>query len=78
MASSTATKRRTASKPAKAATEAGIGVSELADKLGTNARTLRAFIRTLDLGVGRGERYRWTGMSDPAVKKITKAWKEAE
>jgi hypothetical protein len=49
----------------------------LADKLGTQPRELRKFIRTLDLGVGRGARYAWPAMSDPAVKKITAAWRKA-
>ncbi len=77
MATATAPQATTATEPAKAGTEGGIGVKELASKLGTDPRTLRKFIRGLDLGVGTGSRYRWTGMSDPAVKRITKAWKEA-
>jgi hypothetical protein len=77
MASSTATQPNTASTAAKPVREAGIGVKELATKLGTDPRTCRKFIRTLDLGVGFGSRYRWDGMADPAVKRIVKAWKEA-
>jgi phage antirepressor YoqD-like protein len=77
MASSTATKATTASKPAKAGTEGGIGVKELADKLGTNARTLRGFLREQGMGIGRGERYGWKSMADPAVKKIAAAGEKA-
>jgi transposase-like protein len=54
--------------------EKGIGVKELAEKLGTTPHILRAFIRTQDLGVGRGSRYRWTGMGDATVKRIVAAW----
>jgi hypothetical protein len=78
MAAATATQASTSSKPAKAATEGGIGVKEVAAKLGTDPRELRKFLRTLDLGVGFGSRYRWASLSDPAVKRIVKAWAEAQ
>jgi hypothetical protein len=77
MAAAQATKPSTASKPAKAGTEGGIGVSELADKLGTNGRTLRGFLREQGMGIGRGERYRWSGVGDPAVKRIVREWEKA-
>ncbi len=67
-------KPSTATKAAKAATEGGIGVKELASKLGADPREVRKFLRAQDLGVGFGSRYRWPSLTDPAVKKLIKAW----
>ena len=67
--------KASASKAAKAASEAGIGVKELASKLGTDPRELRRFLRSRDEGVGFGRRYSFT----PAqVKKLTEAWEQAQ
>jgi CO/xanthine dehydrogenase Mo-binding subunit len=53
-----------------------IGVKQVAEKLGTDPRELRKFIRSMDLGVGFGSRYAWASMADPQVKRIVKAWNE--
>jgi hypothetical protein len=61
----------------KATTKAdGIGVKDLAAKLGTDGRTLRKFLRAQGIGVGFGRTYRWSSMADPAVKRITRAWQQ--
>jgi hypothetical protein len=75
MATATAT---TGSKAAKAGTEGGIGVKELAEHLRADPREVRKFLRSQDLGVGLGSRYRWPSLSDPAVKKLVKAWEQAQ
>jgi hypothetical protein len=51
-----------------------VGIAEIAAKLGVEPHKLRAFIRTLDLGVGRGTRYTWPSMAHPAVKRIVREW----
>lgn len=57
-----------------------IGIADIAKKLGTEPRTLRAFVRKLDadLKVGRGKRYAFASMNDPAVKRIVAAWKKEQ
>jgi len=55
-----------------------VGVKDIAEKLGVEPRRLRAFIRTLDLGVGRGTRYAWPTLSDPTVKRIIREWGKAQ
>jgi hypothetical protein len=77
MAAATATKATTSSKPAKAGTEGGIGVQELAAKLEIEPRTLRVFLREQGYSVGFGSRYSWTSLSDPEVKRIIAAWEKA-
>jgi hypothetical protein len=64
----------TKTKPAKPARKPGIGVKDVAEHLGTTPLELRKFIRTLDLGVGRGSRYSWSSMSDSTVKRIVAEW----
>lgn len=54
-----------------------IGVKDIAANLNVQPHKLRAFIRTLDLGVGRGTRYAWPAMSDPTVKRIKREWAKA-
>ena len=54
-----------------------VTVKVLADKLGTQPKDLRRFIRGMELGVGRGGRYGWASMSDPAVKRISSEWRKA-
>lgn len=54
-----------------------IGVKELATKLGTDGRTLRAFLRSRGIGVGSGKRYAWPSFSDPTVKDIMREWRKA-
>jgi len=49
-------------------------IAALAAHLKTDARTLRAFLRENDLGVGRGKRYAWPSINDVAVKPIVKTW----
>ncbi|MCW3057154.1 MAG: hypothetical protein JWO21_1123 [Solirubrobacterales bacterium] len=75
MASSTATKATSSSKPAQAGTERGIGVKDLAAKLGADPREVRKFLRGQDLGVGFGSRYSFTPTQ---VKKLTAAWEQAQ
>lgn len=58
-------------------TKPTLTVKDLAAKLGTEPKQVRKFIRGMDLGVGRGTRYAWANMSDPAVKKIVAAWTKA-
>lgn len=55
----------------------GVGIADIAAKLGTQPTRLRAFIRTLDLGVGRGTRYVWPSLADPTVKRIVREWTKA-
>lgn len=74
MAATATTQATTSPKPAS---EGGVGVTELAAKLGTNPRELRKFLRAQDLGVGFGSRYRWPSLTDPAVKKLIKVWEAA-
>lgn len=56
-----------------------IGIKQVAEKLNVPPVRLRAFIRTLDadLSVGRGAKYAWPTMSDPAVKRIMREWTKA-
>ncbi|HEU4976246.1 MAG TPA: hypothetical protein VFT50_14225 [Baekduia sp.] len=58
--------------------EKGIGVAQLADHLGTDARSLRAFLRRTERAVGRGTRYRWSSLKAPEVRKIETDWKAAQ
>ena len=55
-----------------------IGVKQVAEKLGVEPKDLRKFIRSMDLGVGRGTRYAWPSLADPQVKKIIAAWTKAQ
>lgn len=52
-------------------------VKDLAAKLGTDPKELRKFIRGMELGVGRGARYRWNTLNDAQPKKIAAAWRKA-
>jgi phage antirepressor YoqD-like protein len=54
-----------------------VGVKEIAAKVGTEPKHLRAFLRSQGVGVGSGKRYAWPSMSDPQVRAIVKAWKDA-
>lgn len=58
-------------------TQQGIGIKQVAEKLGIEPKDLRKFIRGMELGVGRGTRYTWPSLSDPTVKKIMAAWRKA-
>lgn len=51
-----------------------LSVKDLAEKLGTEPRTLRAFLRRTGHGAGKGSRYVFDAA---AIKKVTAAW-EAE
>lgn len=75
-----ATRKTDDSKPAKgkAGDDKSVGVKELAAHLETDARALRAFLRRTERGTGRGTRYSWPSLSDPAVKKIAADWKKAQ
>jgi hypothetical protein len=54
-----------------------IGIKQIAEHLGAEPHELRKLIREMKLGVGRGTRYAWPSMTDPAVKKIIAAWAKA-
>jgi len=51
-----------------------VDINQLADHLKTDPRSLRAFLRQVKLGVGRGGAYGWPSLDDPAVKRIIKEW----
>jgi len=73
-----ATATTTASQQPNSPSQTPINAQTLAEHLHTDARTLRAFIRGLDLGVGFGSRYTWASMKDPQVKRIVAAWRKAQ
>jgi phage antirepressor YoqD-like protein len=54
-----------------------VGVKDIAAKVGTEPKHLRAFLRSQGVGVGSGKRYAWPSMGDPQVRAIVKAWKDA-
>lgn len=62
----------------KAAERKTIGAKEVADHLGIEPRTLRAFLRKTERAVGRGTRYEWSSLNDPEVKKIVADWKASQ
>ncbi len=74
----TAARKTDAPKNDKPQDAKGIGVKDLAAHLGTDARSLRGFLRRTDRAVGRGERYSWASLTDPAVKKLAADWKAAQ
>lgn len=47
---------------------------EVAEKLETDPRTLRRFLRARDKGVGAGKRYEFTGKDIAPLKKAFDAW----
>jgi hypothetical protein len=55
-----------------------IGVKELSEHLGTDARTLRAFLRKHVGKVGKGSRYSWPSLNDAAVKKLATEFNAAQ
>lgn len=57
--------------------KSAVTVKDLAAKLGTEPKELRKFIRGLELGVGRGARYRWDSLTDAQPKQIAAAWRKA-
>ena len=59
-------------------TKQTVAIKDLATTLKTDPRTLRAFLREHKLGCGRGTRYAWPSMNDPAVKRITREWEKAQ
>jgi hypothetical protein len=72
-----ATATTTAQQQPASTSQTPVNAASLAEHLGTDPRTLRGFIRSMDLGVGFGSRYTWASMKDPQVKKITAAWRKA-
>jgi len=54
-----------------------VGVKDIAAKVGTEPKTLRAFLRSQGVGVGSGKRYGWPSMSDPQVRAIVRDFKDA-
>jgi hypothetical protein len=80
MATSKSTKEGTkpATKGQKPAEKpAGIGIKEVAAKLGRDEKSLRASIRRVRGGaqVGKGGRYEWKSFSDPDLVKLFKELK---
>ena len=76
--------RKSATKPRKAEKPTGIGASAVADKLGANAKTFRAWLRRAvengDVTVTEHEakqRYSWANWKDPELIAIMKAYKAA-
>lgn len=59
-------------------TSTEVTIAALAATLNTDARTLRGFVRGMKLGCGRGARYAWPSMNDADVKKIVRAWSDAQ
>lgn len=55
-----------------------VTVKDLATRLKTDPRTLRAFLRECKQGAGRGQRYGWASMSDAAVKAIVRDFEAAQ
>lgn len=55
-----------------------ITIKDLAATLKTDVRSLRAFVRGLELGCGRGTRYAWPSMTDATVKRIVRDWQAAQ
>ncbi|SKI02284.1 hypothetical protein [Mycobacteroides abscessus] len=50
-----------------------LSTKDVAEKLGTDAKTLRVFLRASKHGVGSGKRYEFTGKDVPTLKaKFTK------
>jgi len=73
-----ATKEATADKAKPATAQGGVGIRELAESLGVKSeKSLRARIRRINGGpvVGRGGRYRWDSMEDPALKALVEQLK---
>ncbi len=77
-----------APKPAAKKKASGIGASAVAEKLGANAKTFRAWLRRKVENSEEGDvfahlanrearsRYSWPKWSDPDLKAIMKAWKD--
>lgn len=61
-----------ASKPKKVAT---FTTSDIAEELGIESKTLRVFLRSQDMGVGRGKRYKFT---EAEVAEIVDAYQSDE
>lgn len=56
----------------------GVGIREVAAHLATEPRTLRAYLRRTNRAIGRGSRYTWPSLKDPAVVKLAADWKAAK
>ena len=54
--------------------ESGVGIKEVAEKLEVTPKSLRARIRRVKGGaqVGRGGRYHWESLTDPALVTLLK------
>ena len=53
---------------------AGVGIKEVASHLGTDPRSLRAFLRRTKRAVGRGTSYSWQSLDDPSVEQLHGDW----
>ena len=67
----TATKQSVAEKPTS---DKSVGIAEVAEHLGTDPRSLRAFLRRTKRAVGRGTSYRWPSLDDPSVEQLHADW----
>jgi hypothetical protein len=54
-----------------------VRVKDIAAKVGTEPKHLRAFLRSQGVGVGSGKRYGWPSMGDPQVRAIVRDFKAA-
>lgn len=60
-------------------TDTTLTTKAVAERLGTDPKTLRVFLRATDQGVGSGSRYSFTAKDVPALKtKFTKWTAERE
>jgi hypothetical protein len=68
-----ASEKPAATKPATAKKEfVGVTLKDVATKLNTDPKSLRARIRRIKGGaqVGKGGRYAWKSFNDPSLKKL--------
>jgi hypothetical protein len=59
-------------------TTAALTVKDAAEKLHTDPRSLRRFLRSRSQGVGTGKRYAIAADALPAMKRDFTAWKKAD
>ena len=72
----TATKQPAPEQPGseKPAPDKSVGIAEVAEHLGTDPRSLRAFLRRTNQAVGRGTSYSWPSLNDSSVERLRVDW----
>ena len=60
--------------PEKPTSDKSLGIKEVADQLGTDPRSLRAFLRRTKRAVGRGTSYSWQSLDDPSLEQLRADW----